>query len=78
VTYLFHVSVLYIVHNSPFLRVWRWSNDSLFGSKWFDRWARICIGSERGIAGDFVYMYYFDFEINMQPFGSHMNIVLVL
>jgi len=46
VTYLFQVFVyiyIYIVHSSPFLCVWRWSDNSLSGSRWFDRWARICL-----------------------------------
>jgi len=44
VAYLFHVIVyIYIVHSSPFLCVWRWSDDSLSGSRWFARWARRCL-----------------------------------
>jgi len=41
VTYLFHVSVLYIVHNSPFLCVC--GDDWITRYKWCDRWARRCI-----------------------------------
>jgi len=43
---------LYIVHNSPFLCVWRWSDNLLSGSKWCDRWARRCLDLERGLAWD--------------------------
>jgi len=26
--------------------VWRWSNNSLSGSRWFDRWAKKCLEAE--------------------------------
>jgi len=41
-------------------------------------WAKRCIDSERGIAGDFVYNYYFGFEITLKFSLSHLNIISVL
>jgi len=37
--------------------VWRWSDILLSGSRWCDRWARRCIDSERGLAGDILYIH---------------------
>jgi len=31
---------LFYMHSSPYLCVWRWSDDLLSGSRCFDRWAR--------------------------------------
>jgi len=39
--FMYFVYILCIAH--PFVCVWRWSDDSLSGSRWFDMWARRCI-----------------------------------
>jgi len=40
---------LFYMHSSPYLCVWRWSDDLLSGSRCFDRWARRRLRLESGI-----------------------------
>ena len=63
--------------------VWRWSRILLSGSRWCDRWARRCIDSERGLAGDILYIhivYVYDFILRIlwKPGGSHWFCISVL
>jgi len=61
--------ILCIAHPFCVCVCW-WSDDLLSGSRWCDKWTRRCLDSERGLAGDILYIhilyvYYFSFENNM-------------